>query len=263
MLKLYHSPMSTCSQRVRLALAEVDIPWDGQTVNNGAGETRSEEYLQINPRGLLPALIVDGQPIIESAVICEFLAEKYSAPGVIIPIDPYHRAQMRIWTKRPDEGLHTATGVISTAIALIHLVKHMSLDEYETHIAKIPDLARRRRQMDIKKNGLKTAEFAESLNCFELLLSDMSLALEDGPYLAGANFSLADLTFIPYILRLEHLSLKLIWQDYPLVFDWLERMKSRDSYELAIASWFDQKLLDLMRGQGMEAYPVVEQLLRN
>ena len=260
MIQLYHGPMSTCSQRVRLALAEIGSQWQSHVLDNSAGETRTEQYLRINPRALLPAIVVDDGPIIESAVICEYLAECYPSAG-LIPASPYERAKMRLWTKRPDEGLHAATGVISTAIALRHLVAHMSDEEYRHHIAKLPDEPRKRRLMDIKRNGLHTVDFRDSLWQFVTLIGELNARLSDAKYLVGNTFTLADLTFISYFLRLEHLQLRFLWDDFPKIERWLEVLKSRQSFKTAVEDWYDAKYLTLMREHGLQAAPLVRQLL--
>ena len=64
MLELFHAHNSTCSQKVRLCLAEKGIrDWVSRPVNIAAGENLSAEYLAINPNGVVPAFRHDGQPI--------------------------------------------------------------------------------------------------------------------------------------------------------------------------------------------------------
>lgn len=116
MLDLYHNDMSSCAQKVRLTLAEKGLEWRGYHMNLRAGETRTDEYKKLNPKGVVPTLIDDGTVIIESSVILEYLDDAYPEPPVR-PADPKARARMRLWTKQLDEGLHTDIGTISGAIA--------------------------------------------------------------------------------------------------------------------------------------------------
>ena len=53
MLELYHALISTCSQKVRLALAEKKRGWINRLITLGAGEQLSPEYLKINPNGVV------------------------------------------------------------------------------------------------------------------------------------------------------------------------------------------------------------------
>jgi glutathione S-transferase len=66
MLILYHHNISVCAQKVRVALAEKDLPWEGVHVDLMLGEHLKPEFLKINPRGLVPVLVHDGDPIYES-----------------------------------------------------------------------------------------------------------------------------------------------------------------------------------------------------
>ena len=66
MLKLYHGYLSVCAQKARLALAEKGLEWKSQIVNLQRGEQQTPDYLKLNPKGVIPTLIHDGQVIRES-----------------------------------------------------------------------------------------------------------------------------------------------------------------------------------------------------
>ena len=69
---------SVCAQKVRITMLEKKLDWKTHEVNLFTCEQYSPEYLKLNPKGVVPTLVVDGQPIIESSLICEYLDEKYS-----------------------------------------------------------------------------------------------------------------------------------------------------------------------------------------
>ena len=60
---------------------------------------------------------------------------------------------------------------------------------------------------------------------------------ERSPWLAGPDFSLADIAATPYMVRLEMLKLSRMWDNKPGVAQWWERVKARPSYETAIGKW--------------------------
>ena len=60
MLELYHNDMSTCAQKVRATLAEKDLAWDGHELNLRTGEQHKPQFLKLNPRGVVPVLVHDG-----------------------------------------------------------------------------------------------------------------------------------------------------------------------------------------------------------
>ena len=112
--------MSSCSQKVRLALAEKKLEWESRHLNLRAGEAQTPEYLKLNPKGLVPTIDHDGIIIPESNVILEYLEDAFPLPS-LRPENSFDLAQARLWTKRLDEGHHDiATAVLSTGIAFRH-----------------------------------------------------------------------------------------------------------------------------------------------
>lgn len=73
-LHLWHAPMSSCSQRVRIVLAELDKPFVSHVVNLEKDEHATPEYQAIHPKGLVPALVEEGHLYIESIDIIQQMA---------------------------------------------------------------------------------------------------------------------------------------------------------------------------------------------
>ena len=71
MLKLYHWWSSTCSRRVRIALAAKQLSWEGVYVNLAKFENLEPWYVELNPNGVVPTLVHDGRIIIESNFILD------------------------------------------------------------------------------------------------------------------------------------------------------------------------------------------------
>lgn len=72
-IHLWHSGMSNCSQRCRITLAEFKLEFESHLVSPQKGEHATAEFHQINPNGVVPALIHDGTLIIESTDIIDYL----------------------------------------------------------------------------------------------------------------------------------------------------------------------------------------------
>src|SRR5262245_37532146 len=85
MFVLYHSPYSTCSQKVRLVLAEKGIDFTSREISFARDEQRSPEYLKINPNGVVPTLVHDGEPMTDSSCIMEYLDEVAPDPPLSPP----------------------------------------------------------------------------------------------------------------------------------------------------------------------------------
>ncbi len=79
-IHLYHTP-GTRSERVKLLLDRLGFPYEQTLVNQASGEHKSDDYLGINPFGVLPGMTIDGAPVVESAAQMLVLAD----------LDPEHR----------------------------------------------------------------------------------------------------------------------------------------------------------------------------
>ena len=88
MLELYHANHSTCSQKVRLCLAEKGLDFEGHLINLATKEQLDPEYLKLNPNGVVPSLVHDGVVIMDSSVICEYLDEVFPENSLARPIPP-------------------------------------------------------------------------------------------------------------------------------------------------------------------------------
>lgn len=77
MLKLYYAP-GACSTASHIGLEESGAKFDSQALAFAKSEQRTPEYLKINPRGRVPALVIDEGTIVENTAILDFIATKYA-----------------------------------------------------------------------------------------------------------------------------------------------------------------------------------------
>src|SRR5580698_2422412 len=124
MIELYHHGSSVCAAKVRLVLAEKLLEWDGHDVDILKGEQFNRDYIKLNPKAVVPTLVHDGVPILESTVICEYLDETFPDPP-LKPSTAWERADMRLWTKAVDEVLHPMCGEITFAACHRHIVARL------------------------------------------------------------------------------------------------------------------------------------------
>ncbi|KXV05807.1 glutathione S-transferase [Caballeronia megalochromosomata] len=174
-MKLYHSTSSPNSRRVRILLSEKGLSLTLVPVDLGKGEQHSEAYRAINPRRVVPTLVLDdGTAIGEVPVISRYLDDLYSTPS-LFGTTPAERAVVSMWDRRIEqEGFaavmeairNKAPGLKSRAIAGPH--------DYE----QIPALIER------SKRRVKD------------LFADMNARLLDLPFAAGQSFSVADITLL-------------------------------------------------------------------
>lgn len=260
MIELYHADMSTCAQKVRILLAEKELPWTGHLLDLRQRDQHRPAYLKLNPNGVVPTLVDDGAPVIESTVICEYLDDRYPLPASR-PAEPLERARMRVWTKRLDEGLHYHTGVLSGSIAFRHQHLARPADELEAYIDGIPDPRRRERQRQQIKLGMDAPQFREAVLHFDRFLTDMEAQLSQTRWLAGESFSLADVAYAPYLIRLDELQLW-GWMDRrPGIGRLYDQLRDRDSYGAGYVDWRNEDYVALMRETGAEAWQRVKRIV--
>ena len=262
-LVLYHNGLSSCSQKVRLVLAEKGLAFESREVNLVAGEQHAPDYVKLNPNHVVPTLLHDGRVLIESSLIDEYLEEAFPTPP-LAPKAPADRHAMRLWVKKIDEKVHPAAGVITYAIGARPAALSQPADVRERAIAEIPDAGRRAARRSVLEHGVRAPEFAGALGAFLDLIDAMDAKLAPGGWLSGERFGLADAAALPYVLRLEHLAMTPLFSQgtRPRVADWLARVKARPSFEGAVAKWAPAPILKLFRTQGEAVWAEVEPLTK-
>jgi glutathione S-transferase len=172
-IKLYHSAGSPNSRRVRVFLAEKGLSIPLIPVDLGKGEQHSEAYRAINPRRVVPTLLLeDGTAIGEVPAICRYIEEIYPQPP-LLGETAKEKALVTMWERRAElEGFaavmeavrNAAPGLKGRAIAGPH--------DY----AQIPELAERSKQ--------RVKDF----------FADLDVRLSEVLFVAGNRYSVADIT---------------------------------------------------------------------
>ena len=136
-IELYNAPQSTCSQKVRLTLAEKGLAFKEHRLKLFAGDQLRPEYLELNPNGVVPTVVHDGTPIIDSSVIMEYLDEVFASPR-LSPSDPKTRAEMRAWLRFFEEVPTVAVRYPSYNAAFARHFSEMSEAEFRALAASKP-----------------------------------------------------------------------------------------------------------------------------
>lgn len=231
MLELYHAHISTCSQKVRLCLAEKRLEWTSHPIELHRGEQLTPAYLALNPNGVVPTLVHDGRVVIDSSVICEYLEEIATTQGTrLMPADPFGRATVRAWLRYIEEVPTVAIRIPSFNQLFLAGWSHLPQQARDTFIARTP--LRKGHYRTFGTEGFAKATVDESMERLRQTAERIDAAVAKGSaWLAGEAISLADLCVLPTIVRMSDLNLEHVWGGLRYFQSWYERIKARPSFE--------------------------------
>jgi glutathione S-transferase len=259
-LELYHNINSVCAQKVRIALCEKD-----QRVKEHLltlqGDQNDPAYMKLNPNGVVPTLAHDGNVIVESSLILNYIDEVFPDPP-LMPKTPLARHRVRLYNKLIDEYMHNACTIMTFATAFRPRFLKMPREQWLVEINKAPLKRRAEYKRSVIEHGLDSEFVVDALGQHQKMISWMAEDLRRGPYLAGEAFSNADCAVIPYILRLELLKLGAMYQRDPAVADWWGRVRERPSVKSAIFDRMGDADWAPFRSLAPDPWPKVEALLK-
>ena len=258
-MKLYHAPVSTCSQKVRFVLAEKALSYDSEFIDLQRGDQFAADYLAKNPAGVVPTLEDDGVVLVESTLINEYLDDAY--PEVPLrPAEPAARHQMRLWCRKVDD-LHPHCGVQTYAIGVRPGLLQRPTDEVDALIAAIPDPVRRALRRSVIDQGVQAPAFAAAYRAHDEFFSEVVQRLQKSQWLVGNQLTLADAALLPYVLRVDHLALTGLLENRPGLMAWYQQMADRDSYQPAVAALQPEAMVAAFRAAGAAVADQVAQCL--
>ena len=233
MLELYHAWDSFCSIKVRLCLAEKGLSWRGHAFDLKKFENLRPDYLKLNPNGVVPTLIHDGDVIVESTIINEYLDDEFPAvPGR--PQAASARARMRLWVRFEEEELFLAVRPASLNLMMKQVLGRYSETELDSLLAHHPRPDRVRFLKKVFMAPYDGDAVEKSRRRLARALARMDGALIEGPWLAGESYSLADIAAAPVIDRIERLGMADLWDALAGVSGWVDRLKARPAYGAAL-----------------------------
>ena len=194
-MKVYGDSRSGNCYKIQMLCAELDIPYDWQEVDILAGETRTPQFLAMNPNGRIPLLAFpDGQYLAESNAILCYLADGHELAGS----DRMSRAQILQWMFF-EQYSHEPNIATSRFI-----------------IRYLGNPASRRADLEAKSKGGYAA------------LGVMEKQLLNHPYMAGENYTIADIALFAYTHVADEGGFDLA--EYPYVRAWIRKIQKRTRY---------------------------------
>jgi len=230
MLELYHSSLSTCSQRVRQALHEKALPWVDRHLDLTSNQHLTPEFLKLNPNGLVPALVHDGKAIPDSSVIMEYLDDVFPN-RTLRPRDPYQASRMRTWVQYIDEVTTPAVRYPSFHLLFGRGLRTLPRQQLEATASTRP--LRKHFVLQMGPQGFSDEVMAMAYEQLNQSFDRMEQALSDGPWVLGEMFSIVDISLLPSVVRMEDLNLTHFYASRPRVADWYRRIQLRPSFAAA------------------------------
>ncbi|WP_438009358.1 glutathione S-transferase N-terminal domain-containing protein [Sorangium sp. So ce321] len=200
-MKIYGNPMSTCTQKALIVLAEKGHDAQLVTVDLMKGEQKQPEHLARHPFGVVPVLDDDGFILFESRAIMRYLDQSLSGLS-LTPGDPKGRGLMEQWISAEQSYFSP------------HVLKIMYQCIFGPMRGTPPDQA----IVDQAKSDIKKA----------FGVADTTLAKQE--YFVGSGFSLADVTWMPYMQYLFIAGVGDIVAEHQHVNAWWKRASARPSW---------------------------------
>lgn len=198
MYTLYYSP-GVCSMSVHVTLEELGVDFETHKVDLSKGEQRSPEYLKINPRGQVGALMTPDGLVTENAAMIVYLNDAHG--GNLIPAEGYERAKALQWLMYANSTLHPAYG----------------------------------KALFCKKNDL--GDEAMKIACDAIQsqwdLIEQQLTDSGGPYLCGESFTAGDI-YVAVVANWDFFPHKPTFG--PKTKELLKTVTGRPAYQRAIAT---------------------------
>lgn len=253
MLELYHSVASPCAQKVRWVLHEKSLDYTSHILNIVQKENLAPEYLKLNPRGVVPTLLHDGIPIVESSLICKYLEEVFPQPPLLHG-DIHARIKAQWWMKTVDELVHPALGALAWSITMRRQFLEQGEEEALKKIHQVPDVVRRSRQLRILKYGLHAPDVGDAIAVYSDFCHQLERALDGQAWLGGDKPGLADGSAMPYIHALyQYQILDLFVEQQSPIADWFGRLAQRPSYRAGVVDYMPEARRELMAQHGRDA----------
>lgn len=254
--------MSPCAQKVRIVLAEKNLDWTKHHIELPKKENLRPEYLKLNPLGVVPTLVHNGKPVIESSIICEYLEDTF--PEVSLkPNDTYAVSKMRFWMKHVDVKLHPSCGALQWPLVMRPGLMEKTEEEREALLEQVPEKPRRERQKRLMKYGLDAPDVIDAVGIYRKTIRDMENALKDREWIVSDSFSLADASLAPYFQTVLQFGWTDMYADSPRVADWFQRCQDRTSYKGSVAIDFPPEVEADLLAKGEPAWHKIKSHIEN
>ena len=200
-MKIFGHPMSTCTRKVLMTLAETNTPHEFVLVDFAKGEHKQAPHLQRQPFGQVPALQDGDFELYESRAMCRYINDKVNGP--LVPRDLRDRARMEQWIS------------IESANFTGPMMKFIFHDVF--HMPQTPEV------LEAAGQQLDTP------------LKVMDKQLASHPFISGEAFTLADVAYMPYLEYGMMTPAKELITKHPHIVAWWNKISERPTWRKVVS----------------------------
>jgi len=232
-LHLFHFVMSNCSQRVRLGLEEKGLAWTSHHLDLPNNAHVSADYQRINPNGVVPTLVHDGQVVLESNDILVYLDEHFPDPP-LRPLEAKERDAMDACIAA-SSGFQSVIKVLSHEL-LFRPFRKVGADEVALFEQQHNDPSLVSWLRDYAEAGPAwKVRVDEARAGLEKGLRPLETALDESEWLSGDRYGLADISWVVNYHRLDQAQID--FSPWPRFADWGARARKRPAFDAAVVNY--------------------------
>lgn len=231
-LVLYDAAGTPSPRRVRLCLLEKGLTFKVKWLNLGLMDQKQQSYLKLNPTGLVPTLMHDGNAIFESNVINEYIDTIYPTPP-LMPSDALGKAQVRMWFSFENDFAKPFRDTVYETMGKERLQSTgITPEKLREEISKrTKNEAYVRFATSVLTSPRNDALITNSQQLLMEKMASMEDRLADGrTWLCGEQFTLADIALGPRIEMFPIVGMKDLYERFPRIGKFMERLKARPSW---------------------------------
>ena len=234
MIELYHFWDSPCCFKVRTVLAEKKLNWTAHLIASVKFDHFLTAYQAINPHSTAPTLIHDGQTLLQSSVIAEYLDDAFPE-NPLHPADPIARAVMRQWVFEEQAYFFPLIVIMSFNLMMTLRAQAYGMDQLKEWSKQHPDQNRAQDYLQRISSPRDDQAVAAAVDKFTWHVGRLEEQLETsgGPWVCGENYSLADISLGAILDRIESLNLIRVLDKAPRVANMFDQIKGRPAFQTA------------------------------
>lgn len=230
-LHLLNFSQSSCSQKVRILLREKQLPYRSREIDLKKLEHTTTWFLGINPHGVVPVLIDNGDVHIESNDILRYLEDRYPSEQSWIPAGEAEE-QLAIELLALESAIHIHLRVITMGFLAPRKMMEKSDAELDAYIANGPEDLDRQQQVEwwrhFAKAGVTDDEVREAITAFNKAFAQLEGLLSKQQWLVADHPTIVDIAWFINIHRAVLAGYPL--DNHPAVKHYYRRMLQRPAF---------------------------------